>query len=243
MRVLLSILTILFFISPTFAQNGGKVWGTIKGSGEQAEVPSGATVSLLRAKDSSAAKFSVAQKDGSYIFENIATGKYLISVTSVGYKKSFSKPFEVTASASSVQVPAIELVAGPKAMTSVTVTATRPLIEQKIDRTVVNVDASITNVGTTALEVLEKSPSINVDRDGNISLKGKEGVLVMVDGRPTQLGGADLANLLRNMSSNQLDQIEIMTNPPARYDAAGNAGVINIKTKQRLTAGTNGSVT
>jgi hypothetical protein len=103
------------------------------------------------------------------------------------------------------------------------------------------VDASIMNVGTSALEVLEKSPGVTVDRDGNITLKGKAGLIVMVDGRPTQLGGTDLANMLRNMSSNQLDQIEIMTNPPARYDAAGNAGVINIKTKKTVKAGLNGS--
>jgi outer membrane receptor protein involved in Fe transport len=91
------------------------------------------------------------------------------------------------------------------------------------------------------LEVLEKSPGVSVDRDGNISLKGKNGVMIMVDGRPTQLGGADLANLLRNMNSNHLDQIEIMTNPSARYDAAGNAGLINIKTKKNITTGFNGS--
>ena len=91
--------------------------------------------------------------------------------------------------------------------------------------------------------MLEKAPGVSVDKDGNISLKGKEGVLVMVDGRPTQLSGGDLANLLRNISSNQLDQVEIMTNPPARFDAAGNAGVINIKTKKTKTAGYNGSAT
>ena len=242
MRVLLSLLSLLFFTITATAQNSGKVWGQIKGSGENAEMPTGATVTLLKAKDSTAAKFSVAQKDGSYAFENINPGKYFISITSVGYKKSFSKPFDLAAQ-SSVQVPTIEMVALPKSMTGVTVTAARPLIEQKIDRTIVNVEASITNIGTSALEVLEKSPGVTVDRDGNISLKGKEGVLVMVDGRLTQLGGADLANLLRNMSSNQLDQIEIMTNPPARYDAAGNAGIINIKTKKIVTAGINGSAT
>ena len=117
----------------------------------------------------------------------------------------------------------------------------RPLIEQIIDRTIVNVDASITNIGTSALEVLEKSPGVMVDRDGNISLKGKDGVLIMVDGRPTQLSGPDLTNLLQNLNSSQLDQIEIMTNPPARYDAAGTAGVINIKTKKIIAAGLNGS--
>ena len=117
------------------------------------------------------------------------------------------------------------------------------MIEQKIDRMVVNVDVSITNVGSTALEVLEKSPGVSVDKDGNISLKGKSKVMVMIDDKPSYLSGAELANLLSNMNSNQLSQIEIMTNPSAKYDAAGNAGVINIKTKKSITQGFNGSVT
>src|SRR5688500_5348059 len=106
------------------------------------------------------------------------------------------------------------------------------MIEQKIDKTVINVDAAISNAGTTALDVLEKSPGVQVDKDGNISLKGKQGVMIMIDGRPSYLSGAELANLLKGMESSQLEQIEIMTNPPAKYDAAGNSGVINIKTKK-----------
>jgi hypothetical protein len=105
------------------------------------------------------------------------------------------------------------------------------------------VDAAITNAGTTALDVLEKSPGIQVDKDGNISLKGKQGVMVMLDGRPTYLSGTELANLLRGMESSQIEQIEIMTNPPAKYDAAGNSGVINIKTKKNRQKGFNGNVT
>lgn len=123
----------------------------------------------------------------------------------------------------------------------VSVVARKKLVEQKIDKMVVNVDAAVTNAGTTALDVLEKSPGIQVDKDGNISLKGKQGVMVMLDGRPTYLSGAELANLLRGMESSQIEQIEIMTNPPARYDAAGNSGVINIKTKKNRLKGFNGS--
>ncbi|HSC36277.1 MAG TPA: outer membrane beta-barrel family protein, partial [Chitinophagaceae bacterium] len=99
------------------------------------------------------------------------------------------------------------------------------------------------NVGATALEVLEKSPGITLDKDGNISLKGKQGVQVFIDGRPSYLSGAELVNLLRNMSASQLDQIEIMTNPPAKYDAAGNSGIINIKTKKNKVKGFNGNAT
>ena len=117
------------------------------------------------------------------------------------------------------------------------------MIEQKIDRTVVNVEAAVTNTGSSALEVLEKSPGVQVDKDGNISLKGKQGVIILLDGRPSYLTGQELANMLKGMQASQLEQIEIMTNPPAKYDAAGNSGVINIKTKKNKAKGFNGSVT
>jgi len=234
--ILLSFLILL--LATAVAQTGGKISGSIAQNAKPAE---GATVSLLRAKDSATVKLSVANKEGVYVFENIADGKYLVSATAVGHRKSFSQPIDVNPQQRSIQLPAITLILLEKSLTDVTVTAKRPLVEQRIDRTVVNVEAAITNIGTSALEVLEKAPGVSVDKDGNISLKGKDGVLVMVDGRLTQLSGADLANLLRSMTSAQLDQIEIMTNPPARYDAAGNAGVINIKTKKIVKAGMNGS--
>ncbi len=237
----ISILSALFFlfVLNAVAQSEGKISGTVLQNTKPAE---GATVSLLRAKDSVAVKISAAGKDGGYVFENIADGKYLLSITAAGHQKTFTKAFELSPQQRVLQVPATILLPANNTLMDVTVTAKRALIEQRIDRTIVNVDASITNLGTSAMEVLEKSPGITVDRDGNISLKGKQGVMVMVDGRPTQLGGADLANLLRNMSSSQLDQIEIMTNPPARYDAAGTSGIINIKTKKISTVGLNGSI-
>src|SRR5215218_192383 len=108
-----------------------------------------------------------------------------------------------------------------KELAAVTITGKRAPVEQKIDRTIVNVEALISNTGTTALDVLENSPGITVDKEGDISLKGKEGVMILVDGRPTHLSGPDLANMLRNMASSQMDQVEIMTNPPAKYDASG----------------------
>jgi hypothetical protein len=223
------------------AQKGsGKISGqVIDGNTKTIEA---ATITLLRAKDSSVAKISAANKDGNFVFENIGEGKYLVSITAVGHNKGFSETFEITSSNSNVILKTIELVPLAKNLGGVTVTAKRPLIEQKIDRTIVNVEASITNVGTSALEVLEKSPGVSIDKDGNISLKGKQGVQIYIDGRPTYLSGTDLANYLRNLSSNQLDQIEIMTNPPAKYDAAGNAGIINIKTKKNKQFGYSGSI-
>lgn len=240
MKIAVFLLPFVFFLLAAVAQTTGTLQGKVLQNEKPAE---GATATLLRAADSAAVQTVAVDKGGVYVFENIAGGKYLVSATAVGHRKSYSQPVDVSSQQRISQLPAIVLTPVSKSLTDVTVTAKRPLIEQRIDRTVVNVDATITNVGTSALDVLEKSPGVSVDREGNISLKGKEGVLVMVDGRPTQLGGADLANMLRNLTAAQLDQIEIMTNPPARYDAAGTSGVINIKTKKSVTSGYNGSAT
>jgi len=239
MRQIITLLAALIVSVSSIAQSKGSVSGKI--TDQQNKPMPSATVSLLKGKDSSVVKFTVTDKAGIYQFENITSGQYLVSITAVGHAKNFSKKIEVTDQPISLE--AIELLPQAKSLGGVTVTSNKPLIEQKIDRTVVNVEASVTNVGSSALEVLEKSPGITVDRDGNISLKGKEGVIVLIDNRPTYLSGPDLANLLRSMQASQLDQIEIMTNPPAKFDAAGNAGVINIKTKKNKQFGYNGSAT
>lgn len=226
----------------SYAQTGGKISGSIKDGGNQ-KIIDAATISLLKAKDSSLVKAAVTDKDGNFIFENVKDGKYLLLATSVGHSKTYSNPVEISPANNNATTGVLQLVPVDKKLTEVTVTSKKPLIERKLDKTVVNVDASITNTGNTALEVLEKSPGISVDKDGNISLKGKAGVIVYLDGRPSYLSGPDLANMLRNMTASQLEQIEIMTNPPAKYDAAGNAGVINIKTKKNKMFGYNGSIT
>lgn len=243
MKMLIKLLTALVMTTSlltSYAQTGtGKVAGKV-GDANQATINS-ASVSLLKAKDSTVIKMSVAGKEGRFEFENVPAGKYLILATAVGHRKTFSKPFDLSDGAT-VEAEAIVLTPATKELGTVTVTASRAPVEQKIDRVVVNVEASITNAGTNALDVLEKSPGIVVDKDGNISLKGKTGVIVMMDGRPTYLGATDLANLLRSTPASQLDQIEIMTNPPARFDASGNSGVINIKTKKNKQFGYNGTV-
>lgn len=233
------VLTTLSFVSYAQVKNGKIIGTVIDGNTKTIE---SATITLLRAKDSSVVKMSVADKTGKYEFDAVSEGKYLVSISAVGHNKGFSETFDISSTNSLVTLKTIELVPKPKSMSEVTVTAKKPLVEQKLDRMVVNVEASVTNVGATALEVLEKSPGITVDKDGNISLKGKQGVQVYIDGRPSYLGGNDLANYLRTMNASQLDQIEIMTNPPAKYDAAGNSGIINIKTKKTKQFGYSGSI-
>ena len=221
------------------AQNG-KITGSVNDASMKGI--HSATVSLLKAKDSSVTKFVATGKDGEYEFLSIADGKYFVSVSSVGYAKVASAPFEISSSNSTINVPALVVSEQIKDMGGVTVTAKKPFIEARPDKTIVNVDASPTSAGATVLELLEKSPGITVDNDGNISLRGKAGVIIMIDGKPTYLSSTDLANLLKNMPASQLEQIEIMTNPSAKYDAAGNSGIINIKTKKGRASGFNGSI-
>ena len=221
------------------AQDGaGSVTGSVTdGAGKPIEK---ASILLLKASDSSQVKGGATGPDGVYHFPHIAPGSYLVAVSAVDMKSAYSQPFTLTSAA--LTVPGIRLVPEAKGLTEVTVTAKRPMVEQKIDRMVVNVDASPSNVGTSVMDVLQKTPGVSVDKDGNVSLRGKSGVMVMIDGKPTYLSATDLANYLKSMPSSELDQIEVMTNPPAKYDAAGNAGVINLKTKKNKATGFNGNI-
>ena len=128
-------------------------------------------------------------------------------------------------------------------LNTVSITAAKPLIEHKIDRTVMNVENSVLAAGNSAMDILERAPGVSVDKDDNISLKGKQGVTVMINDKLTYLTAAQLATLLRSTDGNTIQSIEIITNPSAKYDAAGNSGIINIKLKKNKQTGTNGSVT
>jgi hypothetical protein len=235
------VFCIVLFAPAAFAQNKiGKISGAI--STDDGKPVDGVTISLIKAKDSALVKVAITNKAGEYEMERLPIGKFIVKATAVNYSPSFSKAVEITEGESTIAVPSIQLKAADKDLGNVKVTSSRPLIENRIDKTIVNVEAAVTNVGSTALDVLEKSPGITIDKDGNISLKGKQGVIVLMDGKPTYLGAADLANLLRNTPAGQLDQIEIMSQPSAKFDASGNSGVINIKTKRSTASGFNGSV-
>ena len=225
----------------SFAQNSGKISGVIKDGGNQ-KIIDAANITLLKAMDSSLVKISVTDKEGNFSFENVKDGNYIVVASSIGHTKAYSHQLTINAANTNAVTGILQLIPVNKNLAEVTVTSKKAFIERKIDKTVLNVDASITNAGSTALEVLEKAPGVSVDKDGNISLKGKQGVIIMMDGKPSYISGADLVNFLRNLPASNLDQIEIMTNPSAKYDASGNSGIINIKTKKNKQKGFNGSL-
>jgi iron complex outermembrane receptor protein len=229
-------LILVFATLPVFAQN---ITGDVKDAAGTAVVKG--TVSLLRAKDSSVVKLSLSDADGHFNFLLPAAGNYLVSVSSVGFSTGYSSQFPIT-TGSAYQVPSIIIQRKNNLLKDVTVTAKKPLIEVKADKTIVNVEGTINAAGSDVLEILKKSPGVSADKDDNLSMNGKNGVQIFIDGRPTPLGGADLTNYLKTLHASQIESIELITNPSARYEAAGNAGIINIRLKKDNSLGTNGSV-
>ena len=216
-----------------------QVTGNVKD--DQGKSLQSATVSLKRSKDSSVVKLAVTNSTGNYTFTNIATGKYFVNTSHVGYVIKNSPAFEVSGEGL-VTAPELSLAKASAALKEVAITSLKPVIEVKADKTILNVEGSVNAVGQDALELLRKSPGVIVDKDENLSLSGKNGVQVYVDGRPTPLSGADLAAYLKTLQSSSIESIEIITNPSSKYEAAGNAGIINIKLKKNKSYGTNGSV-
>jgi outer membrane receptor protein involved in Fe transport len=238
-KLLPTFLSLLFSVTSLMAQQGISLKGKVVDAGGMAI--EAATITLLESTSKKLIKIGTTDKTGSFELFQLPAMVVLVQVSVVGFESYQSEAVQLGEN-EMVELPVIVLKNAEKSLQAVTVTARKPMVEVKADKTVVNVDAFISNAGGTALDVLEKAPGVSVDRDGNISLKGKQGVIVLVDGKQTYLSGQDLANLLRNTPSNQLETVEIMTQPSAKYDASGNSGIINIRTKKGRQNGFNGTV-
>jgi hypothetical protein len=208
---------------------------------DQGKPLAGASVALKKNKDSSVVKLSISATNGQYEFSAVSPGLYFIAVSHIGFVPGNSTAFEVKEQ-DMTRVPEVRLALASREMKEAIVAVRKPLVEVKSDRIILNVEGSINEIGQDVLELLRKSPGITVDKDNNLSLSGKNGVQVYVDGRPTYLSGADLSNYLKTIQSSSVESIEIISNPSAKYEAAGNAGIINIRLKKDRSLGTNLSV-
>lgn len=200
-----------------------------------------ATVHLLNGTDSSLVKIELSGADGRFEFSDTKPGAYRLGVSMLGFEKYLGEAFRVEASGAKLELPPLALRPSATRLQEVQVTAKKPFIERRPDRTIVNVESSILATGSTALDILERSPGVIVNQNDQIALRGRQGVIVMIDGKPNPMSGADLANYLRTLPSNSIERIELITNPSAKYDAAGNAGIIDIRLKKDKNLGTNGS--
>ncbi|HEV7230686.1 MAG TPA: outer membrane beta-barrel protein, partial [Bacteroidia bacterium] len=199
-----------------------------------------AFVQLLRARDSSLVQTGLTEADGKLEFTALPLQTYFMVITHLGNRTLHTRPIELSESTMLADLGTLQL--QTTMLKEVVVEAKTPFIEKLSDRLVVNVGSSSLNAGSNTLEVLQHSPGVKVDGNDNISLKGKQNVMVMIDGKTTMMSGTDLANYLRGLSAGSVDKIELITNPSAKYDASGNAGIINIRLKKDKRSGTNGSV-
>ncbi len=199
-----------------------------------------ANVILLTAKDSAVVQANVADKNGAFVFESLKPAGYILKISATGYELYFSSV--ITLDDKAIQLPATILTEKNTSLKEVSVVSQKPYIEVHADKLVVNVENSIVSAGSSVLDVVSHSPGVRVDQDDNISLKGKPGVTIMIDGRIQAVSGQDLANMLKSMPSSTIEKVEIISNPSSRYDAAGISGIINIKTKKDAKYGVNGSI-
>lgn len=231
-----SLLLILVLSTAAVFARAQSIKGFVKD--ESGAPVAGATITLL--KDSSLVKLAITKSDGQYNFPGVKAGDYKVKATFLGYKPLTSEKFSLTSS--DILIPVLTLVKLSGTLKEVVVIAQKPIVEVKADKMILNVEGTINASGSNALELLRKSPGVLLDKDENISLAGKNGVQVYIDGRTSPLTGQDLAIYLKSLQSTQIEAIELITNPSAKYDAAGNAGIINIRLVRNKSLGANGSV-
>ncbi len=236
-----TIITILLLTISGYLGAQTRVQGIVR-EGKNGPLES-ASISLFKGPDTTVSRTTVTDKEGRFEFSNIPAGIYRVRVSVVGFETVTGASFNIASGDKTMDLPGFDLKRKNNELQSVVVVSKKQFIEQKNDRILVNVDASPANAGTSVMDVLEKSPGVSVDKDGNISLKGKQGVTIMIDNRPTYMSAAQLATYLKSLPSSAIDQLEIMSNPSAKYDAAGNSGIINLKTKKNKVRGFNGSAT
>ena len=235
-----NLYTLILLLSLSYASwSQGSIYSSVLD--ENSEPIPFANVALYTAIDSTIHKLEYTQEDGTFSFKNVGAGEYWITTSFVGYNDLKSETFSLN-TGENKELESFSFVNGDNTLSEVTVTAKRPLLEMKPDKVVVNVAGSINAIGEDAFSLLKKSPGIVVDNNDNILMLGKSGVQVYINGKPSPLSSSDLAAYLKTLSSDQIDQIEVITNPSAKYDAQGSAGIINIKLLRNKNHGANGNI-
>ncbi|WP_020534417.1 outer membrane beta-barrel protein [Lewinella cohaerens] len=233
---LCGLLVASMFSCALMAQSGNITGQLLNQDGKAADF---ANVLLLQASDSTLVKMELSEEDGSYEFRSLDQGEYLIKVTGIGYDDHFTAPFSLANKERKV-VPVITLEVLATVLDAVEVVARKPLLEQRAGKLVVNVDQSITGQGGSVTDLLKKVPGLVVVND-RVSMAGRNGVTILIDGRPTKY--MDIQSVLNEMPADNIAKIEVVTQPGAAYDAEGTGGIINIILKKNALYGTNGSVT
>jgi len=229
------LLLLLIAFNYTSYSQSYKITGEI--NTEKNEI--GAGVSVLLFSDKTLVKAEIANNQGRYIFRNVKPGTYSIKTSFIGYEEVVIPT--VTVTSEDIELPAIQIKESATKLSEVVIK--KPMIQVLADKTVFNVENTINAVGNSGFELLRKAPGVTIDNNDNLIVEGKNGVQIYIDGKQSYLSGSDLANYLKTIQANDIEAIEIITQPSSKYDAAGVAGIVNIKLKKNKNFGTNGTIT
>ena len=236
MKIILCFILLLATALPVFSQLHGKVVDTQGGP-----LPF-VNVLLLDAGDSAMISGSLSAADGSFRIENIKEGSYILHLKLIGYENWYSQTFAYSLAQPEKDFGALPLPEETILMDGVMVRGQRMQIEQSMEGTTLNVQSSMMSKGSSALQILERSPGVVLDqRNNELMLNGKSGTLIMINGRPVRMAPAEVLAMLEGMSADNLEKVELLANPSAKYDSDGSAGIINLVTKKKEEEGTNGS--
>ncbi len=249
MKFIITILLPVFFIFSfsARAQHGeenvsnGKIAGRIidSASGQAIEY---AAVSLIRLADNKVVNGATADAKGVFRLNNVDAGTYNLLIDFIGYHKTEKENIVVGKENPSVVLGDIKLASKQKTLKEVTIAAEKGIIENKIDRTIYNVDKDVTSLTGVASDVLKKVPQVTVDVDGNVELQGNSNIRFLINGKPSVMFGSNIADVLQSIPSSQIQRIEVITSPGAKYDAEGTGGIINIILKESNAQGINGNI-
>src|ERR1700694_2431130 len=202
-----------------------------------------ASVLLIHLPDSAATKGTATDKKGRFAFESVLPGNYIVRCSYIGFNVVQTAAFSLPAGQAKHPLPSIELYNAGKSLADVTVVGRRSTLNTSIDRKIYNVEQDIMSRSGSASDILKNIPSVEVDIDGNVALRGSTDVMILINGKPSPLMGRTRADVLQQLPANSIARIEVINNPSARYRPDGTSGIINIVLKKNIRNGFNGNAT
>ncbi|QHL89018.1 TonB-dependent receptor [Nibribacter ruber] len=223
-------------------QGAGKITGTVADSSSSKPVEF-ATIALVNTTTGKTVDGTVTDEKGRFTLNKIPNGTYKLTISFIGYDTKELTQITISDKDQDHSFNKIELSPSQTRLKEVTVTGEKPLIEDKVDRMVYNAEKDITNTGGTAADVMRKVPSVSLDQDGNLQMRGSGNVRVLINGKPSTMMAGNVADALKQIPADVIKNVEVVTSPSAKYDAEGTAGIINIVTKKNNLQGVTGSTT
>ena len=224
------------FVRAQVPSGNGAITGTLLDSADSKPI-SFATATLSDPGTKKTIDGSMANDNGIFTIPNLAPGTYTLTLSFMGYKTKTLTGVTVAGNDSKVMLGTIRLSLSSNVLSEVTIVGQRALIEEKVDRLVYNAENDISNKGGDATDVLRKVPMLSVDLDGNVSMRGSQNIMILINNRPSTITAGSVADAMKQIPSDMIKSVEVITSPSAKYDAEGSAGIINIITKKNTLQG------